>query len=1101
MTFIIGLFTEIPFLIFPSGWSGWLGLLVWLGVIAALLRKWRAYNKPWNRARWQTLAGLAALTPFSSLLLGVRLPVWNQLPPPGIALEPVGLALMLFSALPWLLAAGLLGPLPAAGLAALSGGFLAYWDTHSIFTPLELATLAVFFSVFMMQRYRTRVYAGLRSPVLAAVVVALLYPLIYLPGAVLITQGSLSSRIDYAISLMPSMLIAVGGAVFIAGVLAELVRALRPRLWGGQPPWVPSPAESRLESRLIFSLTPLALILILTLMVGDWITAGNAAQRMLQERMDSASSLVAQGIPFFLSSGQNLILQFAEDERLNDPQASPQELRAALEQLIRSTPYFDQLFLLNENGTSLSGYPLPHYDSVYVPIEEKTGIDLALSGVTIQVYTIPPAEGDTSAQVSFIAAVGQSETPRVLIGRTDLSTNPFSKPILASLNSMADVGGEGYLLDENGHVLYHPDSTRLMMTYPLPDETDTAAFYEDTAADGTRQMVYYQPATGRPWSVVMTVPAESAQQLAIQIASPLLIMIVAVAILVVVVMQIGLRMVTSSLETLAEQADRISQGELDRPLPVNGDDEIARLSRAFEQMRLRLKARLQELNQLLEVSQGVASSLEMKEAVQPILKSALSMGGAAARVVLVPSAIPDFSASDSQPARFGYGPKASHYAFLDEQILALLQEQDEMYYSGARADAPLKLKPNARPPKAWIAIALRHENQYYGILWLAYDQPHNFSAEERRFIVTLAQQAALAAVNAHLFRTAEIGRQRLAAILASTPDPVLVSDHRDRLSLLNPAALTLFRGRAENAIGKPVSEIVDQPELAALMRVSETEEQSVEVTLENGRVYLATATSILAKDQPVGRVCVLRDVTHFKELDALKSEFVATVSHDLRSPLTLMRGYATMLEMVGNLNDQQEGYIQKIVIGVESMSRLVNNLLDLGRIEAEVGLRLEMLAAQDVIENVVDALRMQASQKQIEVEVSLPEDGLPLIEADQSLLTQAIHNLVENAIKYTPPEGKVRISVFLRDEQVVFEVRDTGIGISPIDQPRLFEKFYRSANREAKRQRGTGLGLAIVKSIAERHGGTVGVQSQLGEGSIFFISIPVRQSVDKKNMA
>jgi signal transduction histidine kinase len=198
--------------------------------------------------------------------------------------------------------------------------------------------------------------------------------------------------------------------------------------------------------------------------------------------------------------------------------------------------------------------------------------------------------------------------------------------------------------------------------------------------------------------------------------------------------------------------------------------------------------------------------------------------------------------------------------------------------------------------------------------------------------------------------------------------------------------------------------------------------------------------------------------------------------------------------MVGNLNAQQEGYIQKIVIGVESMSRLVNNLLDLGRIEAKVGLRLEMLAAQDVIENVVEALRMQAAQKQIQVEVSLPEDGLPLIEADQALLTQAVHNLVENAIKYTPPEGKVQISVFLRDEQVVFEVQDTGIGISPIDQPRLFEKFYRSANREAKRQRGTGLGLAIVKSIAERHGGTVGVQSQLGQGSTFFISIPIRQS-------
>jgi signal transduction histidine kinase len=243
----------------------------------------------------------------------------------------------------------------------------------------------------------------------------------------------------------------------------------------------------------------------------------------------------------------------------------------------------------------------------------------------------------------------------------------------------------------------------------------------------------------------------------------------------------------------------------------------------------------------------------------------------------------------------------------------------------------------------------------------------------------------------------------------------------------------------------------------------------------------------------MGRVCILRDITSFKELDGLKSEFVATVSHDLRSPLTLMRGYATMLEMVGELNDQQAGYVRKIVSGVESMSRLVSNLLDLGRIEAGVDLQLEMVPVHDIIERVTGALQLQATQKRVSLVTAVPQQTIPLIEADQALLQQALQNLVDNAIKYTEPGGRVVVSVNAQPENLVFEVQDTGIGIAPVDVPRLFEKFFRGAHQGPKKQSGSGLGLAIVKSIAERHGGKVWVESQLGKGSSLFLAVPYRQ--------
>jgi signal transduction histidine kinase len=281
--------------------------------------------------------------------------------------------------------------------------------------------------------------------------------------------------------------------------------------------------------------------------------------------------------------------------------------------------------------------------------------------------------------------------------------------------------------------------------------------------------------------------------------------------------------------------------------------------------------------------------------------------------------------------------------------------------------------------------------------------------------------------------------------------------------------------------------------LLALLESTTTEKQSAEIVLADKRTYLATASSVMVEGQQIGRVCIMRDVTHFKELDIQKSEFVATVSHDLRSPLTLMRGYATMLDMVGELNEQQQGYVKKIISGVENMSRLVNNLLDLGRIDLGVGLQVENVSVLDIIESATSALQLQAAQKNIDLIVELSKDMPNTVEADQALLHQAVYNLVENAIKYTPDHGSVTVRTSSQPGFLIFAVEDTGIGIAADDLPRLFEKFYRGKQREARAQHGSGLGLAIVHSIATNHGGRIWVDSVVGEGSTFYLQIPLTQ--------
>lgn len=1091
------LFPPSSFVELPQGLVGWSGFLALSCVVLFLLWKWRTYNKSLGSRQVLLLVALLVLTVIFQLAPVNKLPLEGLSPPPLVPMEPNEPSIMYLSALPWVLAAGLLGPLPAGILGLLAGFLTGLWQTHSLFSAVETALLAIFFCAALRQRYRTPFYRILRHPLAAAVLLGLLFPFIHLVILLLSAQGILVNRLDYGLRMLTSASLKMGIELLIAGLCAEAIMLLTPQSWRETTPLQPSPAEKSLKMRFISSIAPLAIVLVLTLMVGDWIVAGQAARDMLRDRMANAAQMAAESVPYFLETGQSLVTKLVADPGLLSD--DKQELNDILAQDIKTVPFFNQLTVVDNTDEPLASYPTANYVGPQTPIEEQIGIQLALSsGVPFQIYTIPPTPDQVTAQVSFVATIfDENHTARrVLIARADLATNPYAKPILSSISGLTGSDDIGMLLDGDGRILVHPNHDQIMTTY-LGKIPETQSFYDEAQPDGTRMFVFYQPTIGRDWAIILMVPVYRAQQLALDIATPLLAMIAILAVIALVILSLGLRMVTGSMQTLAQEAGKIAQGRLDQPLAVDGADEVGQLRRAFEQMRVSLKARLDELNRLLFVSQGVASSLEVSEAVQPVLEAALATGASSARVVLAPSVVPDLDGAPSAvPLSFGLGPTQNVYRDLDEQMLALTRQQDRLVLSNLYRPRLLNFSPAASHPESIMAVALRHESLYYGTLWIAYDQPHVFSEEEVRFVVTLGGQAALAAANARLFLTAEIGRQRLESILASSPDPVLVTDQRDQLVLANPAAWqVLGLSMEETDHGRPIDQVVKEPELVNLLRTSNAEKLSMEISLPGGRVFLATATPVLAEGQRVGRVCVLRDVTHFKELDALKSEFVSTVSHDLRSPLTLMRGYATMLEMVGQLNDQQNSYVQKIISGVESMSRLVNNLLDLGRIESGVGLQLETINIQDVVERVTGSLQLQAAQKRIQLTCEFPQQSMPLIEADQALLQQALHNLVENAIKYTRAEGKVHVRVRTQPIGVVFEVIDNGIGISPVDQPRLFEKFYRGAQHGSKDQRGTGLGLAIVKSIAERHGGRVWAESQLGKGSTFYLAIPIRQSV------
>jgi signal transduction histidine kinase/HAMP domain-containing protein len=989
-----------------------------------------------------------------------------------------------------MLAGGLLGLYPAAFIGFCAGLVQTLWETHNPFTVLEITLLAILFTAAVRQRYRTAIYRLLRNPLGAAFAISAVYVLISMFTLPLAARGVLAARIDYTFNQLSSLWLTMTLELVIAGVFAAVIASALPTAWGSMEPLQPSPAETSLQMRFLYGIAPLALVLVVVLLFTTWVVAGNAARDLLRDQMKSAAEIAAEGVPAFLGNGQDLIRELAASpELLTEDQDA---LARNLEEKILSVTYFHQLYVLDRSGATLPGFPLTSYSQMTV--EEQAGLQLAFNGIPAQAYATYPSGEANAAEISFFAAIknADDEIERILIGRSRLADNPFAKPIVISLENINASQGQGILLDEYGRILYHPDPELILTPY-TGTKPQEPGMIDDTAPDGTRQLLYFQPAEGQPWAILLTIPARRAQEIALQLASPLIWVLLILVIIGFVFLRWQVKLVTSSLVSLTGEASRLASGQLDQPLAISGADETAQLRAAFEKMRLSLKARLDELRLLLNVSQKVASSLELRESIQPALESALVTGATSARLVLLPGVLSDLDSATPASFSLAAGPAAELYSYLDDQVVALTRSQDQIQLINITRPRLLEFPGGAKRPESMMAIALRHENTNYGAFWVAYDEPHRFSEEESRFLATLAGQAALATANARLYMVSEIGRQRLAAILASTPDPVLVTDQSGRLLLANPAAWNVLGINSPNEEHPYIQDVLDNPELIEILNPSSVEKQPTEIILPGGDIYLATASAVIAEEQQVGRVAVLRDITRFKELDTMKSEFVATVSHDLRNPLQLMRGYATMLEMVGELNEQQVGYVRKIVNGVEDMTRLVTNLLDLGRIEAGVDLQLELVSIREIVDRVSNNLYQQAAQKHINISVEIAPQTVPLIEADQALLQQALHNLVDNAIKDTHADGQIKIKANSQRDVMIIEVQDNGLGISPMDQPHLFEKFYRSSQAGSKEQHGAGLGLAIVKSIVEKHGGNIRVESQLGKGSRFIATIPLRQ--------
>ncbi len=344
-------------------------------------------------------------------------------------------------------------------------------------------------------------------------------------------------------------------------------------------------------------------------------------------------------------------------------------------------------------------------------------------------------------------------------------------------------------------------------------------------------------------------------------------------------------------------------------------------------------------------------------------------------------------------------------------------------------------------------------------------------------------------------RTLTEERNLSSAILGSMVEGVAVVNGAERLLFANQGFAGILELDVPPRSGSALVEVVRQTEMIEAVRQVLAGEPRVEAEIVTGTLrqhfFAATVAAVRAGDTS-GAVVVLHDITELRKLERVRRDFVANVSHEFKTPLTAIQGFAETL-LAGAIDDPQnrERFLGIILEHSRRLARLTDDLLKLSQMDADrLEVEIRRVSVSELIGSCLETAQHRAAERDIQISVKLP-DGLPDIAGDRRRLAEVLQNLLDNAIQYTLAGGRIILSAEVRDADVIFTVSDTGIGIPKTDQPRIFERFYRVDAARSREAGGTGLGLAIAKHLVEVHGGRIWVDSEVGQGSEFHFSVPV----------
>jgi PAS domain S-box-containing protein len=511
-------------------------------------------------------------------------------------------------------------------------------------------------------------------------------------------------------------------------------------------------------------------------------------------------------------------------------------------------------------------------------------------------------------------------------------------------------------------------------------------------------------------------------------------------------------------------------------------------------------ARVRQRDYLLEIARAISQELNLDNLLGRILDIAVEMLAGQAGLIALREETGGWiiASSHSIPSTF--------LSYLDPLLAAVPENRDPARYELPEINRQLQnlIRTVSMGLLTGVGLPLIAREQVIGVIFVFRSYPTVFSANDRDLLESFADQAAIAVRNAQLYTQVSKEKQRMSAILDSAADGILILSPAHMIERCNPAFIRLVGLPVERVVGASHEQVIHFTRKVNGSTLEQAEAGGwpltpnatlyVEGDLERaGSMPLPVGITYSALISPEGSllniIATVRDITRYREAEEIKSTFVSVISHELKTPVALIKGYVGTLRREDAAWDRQIVKDSLAVIEEEAdrLTDLIENLLDASRLQAGVlKISLSEVSLDQIARQIAQKFRTQTERHTILVDFP---DNFPIILGDEERLIQVLTNLLSNSIKYAPEGGEIRISGSVKPEQVIVCVSDQGPGIAPEDLPHVFDRFYR-ASEATRTTKGAGLGLYLAKAVIEAHGGRIWVDPKPGEGARICFSLP-----------